>query len=130
MNLEALGGRKFLLTLLTLAVGTAVQILSPHGVTTEFAALLVGLTTAFGAANALITSATSQPVAAAGETTPQPVDLGPLEGKVSSLYEAVSIQSRQLEQTEGNVAALNGALAKVAETADLAAKAAKAALTR
>lgn len=54
--IDALGGRKFLVSILIIAVGTAVQIYSPLGVTEAFTALLVGIAATFGATNAWVTT--------------------------------------------------------------------------
>ena len=97
--LDAIGGRKFLLTLLMIAVGTAVQILSPKGVTSEFTALLVGLSAAFTAGNAFNTvkalnaspegeAPVDEPAAAPAEPPPQ-VDLAPIEGRVAEVASAI-----------------------------------------
>ena len=56
MLLDKLGGRKFVLAILTLIIGTIVQIYSQQGVNAEFVSLLVGITAAFGASNAFVTS--------------------------------------------------------------------------
>lgn len=109
--IDSLGGRKFLLTLLTLAIGTAVQILSPLGVTTEFAALLVGLTTAFGAANAVITATATN----AEGTTPAQVDTTELDGQITLVRDfAVQLDGKVMDLT-GKVDQVAASLLKVAE---------------
>ena len=55
MNLDAIGGRKFVLTLICVGVGTAVELYTNRGVTPAFAGLLATLVAAFGAANAFNT---------------------------------------------------------------------------
>lgn len=50
--LQKLGGRKFLLTLLAIAVGTAIELLTERGLTAAFAGLMGTLIAAFGLANA------------------------------------------------------------------------------
>lgn len=55
MNLDNLGGRKFVLTVVCVAVGTAVELYTSRGVTPAFAGLLGTLVAAFGAANAFNT---------------------------------------------------------------------------
>lgn len=67
MNLDKLGGRKFLLTLLIIGVGTLVQLLSKNGVTESFTALLIGAAAAYGATNTIITS---KAIGAAGAALP------------------------------------------------------------
>jgi hypothetical protein len=56
MNIDSLGGRKFVLTVLCVAVGTAVEITTTRGVSPAFAGLLAALVAAFGAANAYNTN--------------------------------------------------------------------------
>jgi hypothetical protein len=51
---DLLGGRKFVLSLITIAVGSVV-FLKTGGISTELVALLVGVLTAFSAANAMTT---------------------------------------------------------------------------
>ncbi len=92
--LDKLGGRKFLLTLLIIAVGTAVQVLSPKGVTTEFTALLIGVATAFGASNAWVSSKAMDAASEGGSEEAQPVvDLSPI--------------TAELDQVKANLASLS-----------------------
>jgi hypothetical protein len=51
---EKLGGRKFVLALVVIVVGTLVQMFGKNGLSTEFVGLLVGITGIFGAANAAV----------------------------------------------------------------------------
>jgi len=48
---QRLGGRKFLLAIIVIGVGTAVEIVTERGVSANFAALLGGIVAAFSAAN-------------------------------------------------------------------------------
>jgi hypothetical protein len=52
---EAIGGRKFIAGLLTVAAGIAVHVMSKAGLTTELAAFLVAMYGAFSAANVAAT---------------------------------------------------------------------------
>ncbi len=52
---EAIGGRKFIMSLVLIAVGTLVELKTDRGVSASFAGLLVGILGAFSAANALTT---------------------------------------------------------------------------
>lgn len=54
--LEALGGRKFLLTLAILALATVIELKTERGISEQFVALLVGVLGVFSAANATITA--------------------------------------------------------------------------
>lgn len=50
-----IGGRKFLLTLLMIAVGLAVEIATPRGLSPVFASFLAGILAAYHAANTVVT---------------------------------------------------------------------------
>jgi hypothetical protein len=54
--LEKLGGTKFLMTLIAMGIGTAVEILKPSGLGATFAGLLAGLVATYGVANTMITN--------------------------------------------------------------------------
>ena len=51
--IERIGGRKFILAMIVIAVATAVEIYTVRGITTAFASLLGGLVAAFSAGNYL-----------------------------------------------------------------------------
>lgn len=53
---EKLGGRKFLFSILTLVVGTIVEVKTERGVSVNFVTLLLGVSGVFITGNALITS--------------------------------------------------------------------------
>jgi hypothetical protein len=89
---DKLGGRKFVLTLIVIAVATAVQILSPTGVTEAFSALLVGVTGVFGAANAFVTTKAPAVTPDAPEAPPAP--------DTSHIEEAVEAQAARLQNLE------------------------------
>lgn len=55
MITEKLGGRKFLLAMIAVVVGAAIELTTARGLTTNMAGLLVGVIGMFGAANALVT---------------------------------------------------------------------------
>lgn len=121
MALDKLGGRKFVLALLTILVGTAVQILSPNGVNDSFVALLVGITAAFGASNAFVSSKAISAEANESEPAPQ-VDLSPIEAKLNEIDQRVSdVDARANQLADGII--------KVAENVETVGKVAKAALT-
>ena len=56
--LDKLGGRKFVLTIVVIAVGTTVQLLAPGGCNPSYASLLIGICAAFNAANSVVTATT------------------------------------------------------------------------
>lgn len=97
--IERLGGRKFLLTLIAVAVGTAVELTTARGITTSFAGLLAALVAAYGAANAVITNKGITMNAAAEGTEEAAdavsnVDFAPIETKLNELAE------QQMKQAE------------------------------
>jgi hypothetical protein len=118
--IEQMGGRKFILALIILGVGTLVQLKS--GVNESFVALLVGIMAAFGASNAFVTSRT---VGAAGEADGAPQPNTELEQRLAQIEqnttEAVVALNEKAEQ-------IAGALNEVAKSAETASKLAKAAL--
>lgn len=54
--LDALGGRKFLLTLVVLALAALIELKTERGISEQFVALLIGVLGVFNAANAVITT--------------------------------------------------------------------------
>lgn len=102
---EALGGRKFLLSVLAMAVGAAVEIWSPKGLSETLAIFLAGLSGSYGLANAFAkgkehsrqASEDEEDVAVMEARKDEPsVSLGPsleerleaLEGRVSLVEQA------------------------------------------
>lgn len=55
--MDKLGGRKFLLSLVVLLIGTGVQLYAKSGVTEAFVALLLGALGVFNAANTVVSRA-------------------------------------------------------------------------
>jgi hypothetical protein len=96
--LEALGGRKFLLTLIVIAVGMAAHVLSPTGLNESAVALLVGALGVFGASNAAISYKALGAQAAASEEPSQPVASIPIEllETISDLHANVQSQAQTL----------------------------------
>ena len=116
MLLEKLGGRKFLLALIVLALGTIVQAKGANGVNESYVALLVGVLTAFGATNAWTTVAGMKADASAPDASvPPEVDLSGIEARLA----AAEAQAEQL----------TSAVLNVAESADKASKLATADIT-
>lgn len=56
ITIDSLGGRKFVLTVICVAVGTIVEVATQRGVTAQFASLLAAMVAAFGAANTFNTN--------------------------------------------------------------------------
>ena len=58
MNLDMIGGRKFLLTLIILGLASVIELKTDRGISQQMVALLIGVLGVFSAANAHITSKT------------------------------------------------------------------------
>ena len=67
--MQKLGGRKFILTLIAMAIGTAIEIYTTRGISPSFAGLLAGLITAFSAANWAVSKDHFKKVSAKGKET-------------------------------------------------------------
>lgn len=129
MWLDILGGRKFVLALVSLGTGAAVSILSPKGLSPELVALILGSLGAFSASNAVLShkamsSSSEEP---AGEdpqpavATPEPVDLSPIYAVISELSSAVG-------ETKAKAEAHDNALLTMQAAVDTAQKVARAAV--
>ncbi len=68
----ALGGRKFILTLIAMAVGAAIELKGPHGLSGQMAALLTALVGAFSVAN--VTSSNNFANAKSGDALTSTID--------------------------------------------------------
>lgn len=121
--LDAIGGRKFLLTLLVLALGTAVQMLSPKGVTAEYTALLVGVIGTFHASNAFITHTMQGSGEGDGASAPAPAapDLGPLQAQLEQ-------QSAAMKQAQEVAEVHSQTLANLQQGLELTQRLAKTAI--
>lgn len=85
-HFEKLGGRKFLLTLIVIGVGTAIELLTTRGVSTGFVSLLVGVLGVFSASNVAITNkAINQAPAADGTPSPSAIDTSLIEAEIAML---------------------------------------------
>lgn len=56
MNLDNMGGRKFLMAIVMLLVGAAIEVAGKNGLSVNMAGLMAALYTAFSASNAIITN--------------------------------------------------------------------------
>lgn len=101
---EKMGGRKFVLSLIVIAVGTAVQILSPHGVTESFTALLIGVAGVFGASNAFVSAKSVGAVSEATDVASEPaLPAGPSpeqEEQIKALEAQLAQQSQVIAQLQ------------------------------
>lgn len=98
MNIDSIGGRKFLLTILILGVGTFVQLKS--GMNAEYAAFLAGILAAFSASNAYVT------------TKMTPVDAPTTASNVNPdiLLEVASENARIMQRLDGLEATLSSGM--------------------
>lgn len=112
--IEKLGGRKFLLTIICVAVGTAVELRTDRGVSASFAGLLAALVTAFGAANAYLTANATSGGNAAESDVADAVDgslvvtgllnkVVSLEERVDAKIEEIGHLAQQANQTANQV---------------------------
>ncbi len=124
--LDALGGRKFLLSLIILAVGTVAQIKSANGINNEFVALLVGVLTAFSATNAFVTHKSLQ---AAGASEGQAAEEGPAAQPPMAPEVDLSPIHNDIAALRDHQEALAGAITQTQQAVALAQKAAQAALS-
>lgn len=102
--LDAIGGRKFLLALVVIAVGTAVQIIKPGAVDPSFTALLIGVFGAFSASNVYaqknapaVEEAQQEPSVATDEQQQQPAlkssDVVPIFQELSARISEMSTRA-------------------------------------
>ncbi len=81
MNLDNLGGRKFVLAILSLVAGLLTHSLSPKGLSTEVVAMIVGILGTFSVANTVATvkAPNSQEPTDVPEQVPSPATSAPVE---------------------------------------------------
>jgi uncharacterized membrane protein required for colicin V production len=97
MFLQKLGGRKFLMALICVSAGVAVDILSPNGLSAELAGLMAAIVAAFSAANYAVTKQHFQSkTSSEGEEIGAVPDTSQLEMKelLANIGEAI-IQTKQ-----------------------------------
>lgn len=96
--MEAIGGRKFLMAIVMLIAGVAVELLGKNGLSVNMAGLMAALYTAFSASNALITN---KQLASQAEQT-EPIQSGLKAEDVKPAFEAIdqAFQKMQQEQTQ------------------------------
>lgn len=102
--LEALGGRKFLLTLIVLIIGTVIEVRTERGISQAFVALALGLVATFHTANTVITNKTASVQDAESKSIVDPkLDsrIDDLQSSVAALHEGVANigQSTQISNT-------------------------------
>lgn len=90
--MEKMGGRKFVLTLLMIGVGTVIEVVTERGLSATFAGFLGAILAAYSAANAVITNkamsmSTESEVEAPNTGGDMQAQLEALDAKVSALEE-------------------------------------------
>lgn len=122
---EALGGRKFLMTLLVMAAGVAIEIFGPNGMSATMASFMGGLVAIFAGSNAMITSKSisasgGESVDSTPEATPSGPDkvdqlaaqLDPMLGKLLADAEMSQKDLRSLQEAHSQLQATVANLAK------------------
>ncbi len=122
MWLEKLGGRKFVLALISLILGTGLAIHNPAGLTPELVGLILGVVGTFGISNAVVTTK-AMGMPSAEEAPPVAATAALEERVIHAEIRAHNAESNALAAVD----ALQGQLAIVSKTAENAAKLAAAA---
>jgi hypothetical protein len=104
MNIEALGGRKFVLALFSLVAGMLTHALSPKGLSTEVVAMIVGVLGTFSVANTVATvkvpGSQAAPIEESEPKEQQPalVDHSEQLSRIESTVEAIGKSALQTQQ--------------------------------
>jgi hypothetical protein len=116
---EAIGGRKFIAGLLTVAAGIAVHVMSKAGLTTELAAFLVAMYGAFSAANVAATiSALKNGGATTAPSTEETALASRLERIEGAIYAATDPATQEaanaaVQEIKNGIALQNAAITEV-----------------
>ncbi len=113
---ESLGGRKAFAFFLTIGIGTAVELSKPGGLSEIFAGFLVFSAGAYCATNAALTwkGMTVQSAdQAAPAAEPTPIDLSPIENKISEIETNIT----QLQQVAVQIGQSAANAQKIAQAA-------------
>lgn len=122
--IEAIGGRKAFMSLLTVLLGTVVEFVKPGGLSESYVMLLVGIVGIFSGANALV-SWKGMSVGDGSQSSPTP-EAAPAPGDGASQVDELTLKTDYLARS------LEGMQAEQqvqAEALDKATKLIKAALT-
>ena len=131
--IEKLGGRKFVLTLLIIAVATVIELLTERGITEAYAMLLAGLVGVYSASNVAITRGA---LTAAGVTSEEGGEeaLTPPEApgapELAALSERLQAQEEALASVAESVAQSNQLMLQVLQPQPPAGLSAQAAANR
>lgn len=93
---NALGGRKFIMSLILIGVGTVIELKTDRGVSTSFAGLLVGILSAFSVANTITTVKTG---AGSSQALPPSPPLDPVPS-FQAVTDSVSELSQRIADIE------------------------------
>lgn len=124
--IEAIGGRKAFMSLLTVLLGTIVEFVKPGGLSESYVMLLVGIVGIFSGANALV----SWKGMSVGDDSgvPSPEQPAAASG-VSEVIELQNAVGNELTRIDGDMASMRAELATQAEGLALATKLIKASLS-
>lgn len=95
--MESLGGRKFVMTLAAMLIGTLTHIFAPRGLTTEFTMMLLGAVATFSGANVFTTIKGPAAAPAAEASDADPVDNEKIE-QLAQLTQATAESVDRLSQ--------------------------------
>lgn len=122
--IEAIGGRKAFMSLLTVLLGTIVEFVKPGGLSESYVMLLVGIVGIFSGANALVSWKGMSVGDGSGVPSPEPPASGASE--TAELQTAVV---NEVARIDGDMASMRAELATQAEGLALATKLIKASLS-
>jgi hypothetical protein len=115
---EAIGGRKFIAGLLTVAAGIAVHVMSKAGLTTELAAFLVAMYGAFSAANVAATISALKNGGATTASSTEETLASRLERIEGAIYAATDPAAQEaanaaVQEIKNGIALQNAAITEV-----------------
>lgn len=123
--MNMIGGRKFVLAVLAIGIGSWVQIAGANGVSESFAALLIGIVAAFGASNAFVTTKMGpQPaepaVQAEPPPAPEPEEPASEPSQNDQLIDVLQRMTGRLDQLESALLSMGDAVGKATKLAQAA----------
>lgn len=101
---EAIGGRKFIMSLVLIAVGTLVELKTDRGVSASFAGLLVGILGTFSAANAFVTKTMGSETESSEEAAPDlTAHIAPIQSDINKISTEAKENAALMSQTLANI---------------------------
>lgn len=107
--MEAIGGRKFLMAILMLLAGVAIEIVGKNGLSVNMAGLMAALYTAFSASNAIITN---KQLSTTTEQSEQPAQVGLKIEDVKPAFDAIDQAFVKMQQDQAQQAQVINTLQK------------------